>query len=79
MVLIGWYSKFIPNFADRAGILTDLTRASAPNKVMWTNECDRAFIDFKVTVTTEFVLHTSDFFQPFTLQMLLRLALERYF
>ena len=31
--LVGWYSRFIPHFAERAAVLTDLTKASAPNKV----------------------------------------------
>ena len=43
--LVGWYRKFVPHFADRSAVLNDLTKASAPNKVRWTDECDRAFKD----------------------------------
>ncbi len=66
--LIGWYSKFIPHFADRAAVLTDLTKASVPNKVNWTDDCQRAFNDLKSATTSESVLHSLDFSQPFTLQ-----------
>ncbi|KAL4007856.1 hypothetical protein ACER0C_001708 [Sarotherodon galilaeus] len=66
--LVGWYSKFIPHFAERAAPLTDLTKASAPNKVKWTEDCDRAFIDLKSAITSDSVLHSPDFTQPFTLQ-----------
>ncbi|KAL4007477.1 hypothetical protein ACER0C_001329 [Sarotherodon galilaeus] len=66
--LVGWYSKFIPHFAERAAPLTDLTKASAPHKVKWTKDCDRAFIDLKSAITSDSVLHSLDFTQPFTLQ-----------
>ncbi|KAL4008478.1 hypothetical protein ACER0C_002330 [Sarotherodon galilaeus] len=66
--LVGWYSKFIPHFAERAARLTDLTKASALNRVKWTKDCDRAFIDLKSAITSDSVLHSPDFTQPFTLQ-----------
>lgn len=66
--LVGWYSKFIPHFAERAAILTDLTKASAPSKVRWSEECDRAFADLKGANTDESVLHSPDFSQLFILQ-----------
>lgn len=66
--LVGWYRKFVPHFADRSVALNDLTKASAPNKVRWTEECDRAFQDLKDAVCTQSVLHSPDFDKPFTLQ-----------
>lgn len=66
--LVGWYSKCIPHFADRAAAPTDLTKASAPNKVKWTEDCNRAFNDLKAAITSDSVLHSPDFTQPFTLQ-----------
>lgn len=66
--LVGWYSKFIPHFADRAAVLTNLTKASAPTKVKWTEDCDRAFKDLKMAITSESVLHTPDFNNSFILQ-----------
>ena len=52
--LVGWYRKFVPHFADRAVALNDLTKSSAPNKVRWTEESDRAFRDLKDAVVTYF-------------------------
>lgn len=66
--LVGWYRKFVPHFADRAVVLNDLTKASAPNKVRWTEECERAFRDLKDAICTQSVLHSPDFEKPFTLQ-----------
>lgn len=66
--LVGWYRKFFPHFADRAVVLNDLTKASAPNKLKWTDECDKAFRDLKDAVCANSVLHTPDFDKPFTLQ-----------
>jgi len=43
--LVGWYSTFIPHFSERAAILTDLTKASAPNRVRWNDECQSASVD----------------------------------
>lgn len=68
VVLVGWYSKFIPHFAERAAPLTDLTKNTAPNKVKWTEGCNRAFNDLKAAITSDSLLHSPDFTQPFTLQ-----------
>ncbi|XP_032442308.1 uncharacterized protein LOC116734877 [Xiphophorus hellerii] len=66
--LVGWYRKFIPSFAERAAVLNHLTKGAAPNKVCWTEDCDRAFKDLKQAVCTHPVLHTPDFTKPFILQ-----------
>ena len=39
--LTGYYSKFIPDYTNIAAILTDLMNG-APNKIVWTPECDMA-------------------------------------
>lgn len=66
--LVGWYRKFIPHFAERSAVLINLTKASAPNKVRWTEECDSAFSELKDSICTHSVLHCPDFDKPFTLQ-----------
>lgn len=57
------------NFSETAAVLTDLTEASAPNKVRWNGECDRAFKDLKSAITSESVLHSPNFSHPVILQM----------
>ena len=66
--LVWWYSKFIPHFAERAAVFTDLTRASAPNKVAWNEDCDKASKDLKCAITSESVLHSPDFTRSFIQQ-----------
>ena len=41
--LTGYYRRFIPQYARIATPLTDLTKDSAPNIVVWSPECDKAF------------------------------------
>ena len=48
--LTGYYRRFIPDFASVAAPLSDLTRKSAPDKVVWTNQCDKALTELKKTI-----------------------------
>lgn len=66
--LVGWYRRFIPEFSTRATPLTDLTKKSSPNKVVWTEECDRAFQDLKDSLCHGPVLQSPNFDSPFTVQ-----------
>ncbi|KAK7907616.1 hypothetical protein WMY93_016228 [Mugilogobius chulae] len=66
--LVGWYRKFVPQFAERTAVLNNLTKNSAPNKVIWSAECDQAFEDLKEAICTGPVLHSPDFEKPFILQ-----------
>ena len=45
--LIGFYRKFIPNFATVAVPLTDLTKKDQPNQLNWGEAQDRAFETLK--------------------------------
>jgi hypothetical protein len=40
--LIGYYAKFIPEFSEANAILTDLLAKGKPEKVVWSDECNRA-------------------------------------
>lgn len=64
--LVGWYRRFIPNFSERAFTITDLTKKDKPNKVNWTQDCERAFQDLKNSLCTEPVLKSPDFEKTFT-------------
>ncbi|CAL9704267.1 unnamed protein product [Knipowitschia caucasica] len=66
--LVGWYRKFVPHFSDRSAVLHDLTKATAPRKVRWSDRCDQAFRDLKESINEHTVLQTPDFNQPFILQ-----------
>ncbi|KAL2085952.1 hypothetical protein ACEWY4_019272 [Coilia grayii] len=66
--LVGWYCRFLPDFATRAAPLTNLTRKSSPNKVVWTEDCDKAFQDLKESLCRSPVLQSPDFDLPFTVQ-----------
>ena len=45
--LTGYYRKFIPNYAQIATPLTDLTRKNSATHVKWTSECSEAFTALK--------------------------------
>ena len=66
--LADYYWRFIPNFANLAGPLTDLTRKGASDPVQWTEQCQLAFDKVKQALCGEPLLHTPDFSLPFTLQ-----------
>ena len=66
--LTGYYRKFIPNYASVACPLTDLTKKSAPNCPVWTNQCEEAFQTLKRLLYSAPVLKGPDFNKPFILQ-----------
>ena len=66
--LTGYYRKFIPNYASVACPLTDLTKKSAPNCPVWTNQCEEAFQTLKRLLCSAPVLKGPDFNKHFILQ-----------
>lgn len=66
--VVGWYRRFVPNFANRAAPLIELTRKSNPNRVQWSDECDNAFNDLRSCLCSDPILQNPDFSQPFTVQ-----------
>ena len=42
--LTGYYHKFIPNYAEIAALLMDLTKKAASTEVQWTTGCHTAFM-----------------------------------
>ena len=63
--LTGYYRKFIPDYAE---IATDLTRKNAPNRVKWSEECERALGSLKRRLCSEPILKSPDFDKEFVLQ-----------
>ena len=66
--LTGYYRKFIPDFAEVAAPLTDLTRKNMPVKPPWTDDCGRAFSTLKRILCSEPILRSPDFQREFILQ-----------
>lgn len=66
--LVGWYRRFVPDFARRAAPLSDLTRKSGTSQIHWGKEQEGAFQDLKEALCKDPVLQSPDFDQPFTVQ-----------
>lgn len=64
--LMGYYRKFIPDYAAIAAPLSDLTRKSAPNNVCWNEKCEQAFNQLKKLLCTSLVLRNPDFTKKFS-------------
>ena len=66
--LTGYYRRFIPNYADVALPLTDLTKKKAPNQIRWDEKCNQAFSKLKELLCSSPILQSPDFSRPFILQ-----------
>ena len=66
--LIGYYRKFVPNFAVVACPLTDLTKKGIPNKVEWREEHERSFNNLKSLLLYAPILRLPDFTKDFYLR-----------
>ena len=62
---IGYYRRFIPNFAAIASPLTDLTRGKQPKHIVWDKAQERAFVTLKSRMASAPVLHLPDTTKPF--------------
>ena len=61
--LVGWYRRFLKNFASLTSPLTDLTKKS--QTFQWNEGAQRAFDLIKEKLTTAPILVTPDFDRPF--------------
>jgi len=66
--LIGYYRKFIPNFAAIAVPLTDLTKKDQPSQLEWGEAQYRAFENLKSHTVNPPILRLPDFEKQFILQ-----------
>ena len=67
--LVGYYRKFIPNFSERAVVLTDLTKGKNPSKVHWHVTHQLAFQDLKAAMQNTPVLRPPHWEDEFVLQV----------
>jgi hypothetical protein len=66
--MASYYRKFIPNFAAKSSVLTDLTKKGLPNKVQWNSEHDRAFESLKTSLVNAPILQIPNFGETFILR-----------
>ena len=66
--LTGYYRRFIPHYATIAAPLSNLTKKSEPDKVIWSAECGKAFNKLKEILVSSAVMRNPNFSCPFVLQ-----------
>ena len=66
--LVGYYRRFIPNYAHIAVSLTDLTCKGSPNILCWGNAQEEAFNSLRQHVAKAPVLRLPDYSKQFILQ-----------
>lgn len=66
--LTGFYRKFIPNYAQIASPLTDLTKKGQPNNVHWSSKEQTSFETLKGMLTESPILRLPDFTREFVVQ-----------
>ena len=65
--LLGYYRRFIPDFANRSAILTDLTRKQHPDRLNWTEAHQNAFQELQQALVDAPVLLPPDPNLPYVL------------
>ena len=66
--LTGYYRDFIQNYSTIVAPLTDLTKKTKPNKVIWEEEHDNSYNELKLAVNKAPVLRLPDMEKGFVLQ-----------
>ncbi|XP_070188629.1 uncharacterized protein [Littorina saxatilis] len=66
--LVGFYRRYVPNFAAIALPLTDLTRKNLSNRVEWTDRCEEAYQTLRQMLSQRPVICVPDLSLPFVLQ-----------
>ena len=66
--LIGYYRRFVPNFAEKAKPLTDRTQAKQPEKVRWDEQGRQAFEQLKAELVRRPILRLPQPGKPFVLR-----------
>ena len=66
--MVGFYRRFIPQFAEIALPLTNLTKKGNPNKLVWEGEHQRAFERLRSYMVSTPILRLPDLDKGFTLR-----------
>jgi hypothetical protein len=67
MGFFSYFRSFIPNMAETAQVITNLTRKDVHNKFVWKTEHEAALNKLKFQLSNSVVLHSIDFTKPFGL------------
>ena len=65
---VGYYRRFIPNFAALASPLTDLTKAKLPNRIEWGDSQEESFKTLKAHLASSPILQLPNCDKPFCLR-----------
>ena len=66
--LVGYYSRFIPNYASIAAPLTDLTKKGLPTQIIWNEKANQAYESLKTILCEHPVLRLPNFDKTFILR-----------
>ena len=58
--LAGYYRRFVPKYSTIAAPLSDLTRKGKPEQILWSQECEAAFMALKELLVSAPVLQIVD-------------------
>ncbi|XP_065426955.1 uncharacterized protein LOC135976185 [Chrysemys picta bellii] len=65
--LANYYRRFVVGFSDVVSPITDLCKKHQPNKVIWSEACQKGFNKVKALLSAKPVLASPDFEKPFEL------------
>lgn len=66
--LVGYYRRFVKDFATRAAPLTECHKKKSPDRILWTKAVESAWQDLRQALCEEPVLQAPDYRKPFVLQ-----------
>ncbi|XP_075539731.1 uncharacterized protein LOC142574564 [Dermacentor variabilis] len=66
--LTGYYRDFVPNYAELAHPLTDLTKKGSPNRLNWQTPHEEAFMRLKELLSQQPILKAPDLSRHFVLR-----------
>ena len=67
--LANFYRSYIPDFADLAFPLTELTKTGRPNNVIWSEKEENAFVKLKNMLCSKPIIQIPDFEKAFIIQV----------
>ena len=66
--MVNYYKDHIENLSKKASPLTDLLKKSKPAKILWDEDCEKAFKSLKKVLTVAPILRIADHSLPFFVQ-----------